>query len=176
MTKRTVQHAASAGFTLIEILVVMVIIGVLATIGLGQFQSAQVKGRDAKRKSDLKNIGTALEVYYNDKRSYPLSDGNGGLVACSAGACDEGEEMSDGATIYMVQFPGDPSSNEYYYETDADGSYFRLYARLENELDRQSAQLSGSPAVYSGTDCGVGGECNYGISSSNQALPQPVAE
>ncbi len=172
--KQQLRLGSSSGFTLIEILVVMVIIGILAAIGLGAFQSAQVKGRDARRKSDIKNISTALEIYYNDKRSYPLSDGSGGLLACSGQACDAGEQMSDGSTIYMVQFPGDPSNHTYYYETDGAGSYFRLYALLENELDRQAAQAGGEPGVYSGTDCGVD-ECNFGLSSSNQALPTPVA-
>ncbi len=170
MKVRTVH----SGFTLIEMLIVMVIIGILSAIGLGAYQSAQTKGRDSRRKSDIRNISTALEVYYNDKRRFPDSSG-GSIVACGGQACDPGAQMSDGSTVYMVQFPGDPSTNLYYYETDAEGTYFRLYARLENELDRQSAQINGQPAVYAGTDCGTG-ECNFGMSSSNESLPTPTEE
>ncbi len=174
MHARKFRPNSQSGFTLIEILIVIVIIGILAAIGLGSFRSSQIKSRDSRRKSDLKNIATALELYYNDKRSYPLGDGSGGLLACSgSGAtCTAGLVMSDGGATYMVQFPGDPGSSSYYYDTDASGSYFRLYARLENALDSQSAQVGGEAAVYDGKDCGAA-ECNYGISSSNQTLPNP---
>lgn len=174
---RTMSHmkvrTATSGFTLIEILIVIVIIGILSTIGLGAFKSTQEKSRDSRRKSDIKNISTALEVYYNDKRRFPDASG-GDIVACGGQACDAGAQMADGPTVYMVQFPGDPSSNQYYYETDVEGSYFRLYARLENLQDRQSAQAGGEPGEYSGTDCGAAA-CNFGMTSSNESLPAPVA-
>ncbi|KKR41619.1 MAG: Type II secretory pathway pseudopilin PulG-like protein, partial [Candidatus Woesebacteria bacterium GW2011_GWB1_40_12] len=56
----------SLGFTLVELLVVIAILGILATIGLVTFSSSQMRGRDAQRKSDLKQISSALEIYYND--------------------------------------------------------------------------------------------------------------
>lgn len=68
------------GFTLIEILIVIVLIGVLSTIGLETFQSAQKKGRDAQRKSDLSQVQKALELYYNDKNQYPGSNPDGKIM------------------------------------------------------------------------------------------------
>jgi len=61
------------GFTLIELLVVIAIIGILTAAGLASFSNAQAKGRDARRKEDLKAIQTALQLYYNDNHNFPPS-------------------------------------------------------------------------------------------------------
>ncbi len=53
------------GFTLIELLVVISVIAILVTLGLSSFSTAQKKGRDTKRKSDIKEIQGALEQYYS---------------------------------------------------------------------------------------------------------------
>lgn len=53
------------GFTLIELLVVIAIIATFLTAGLGSFATAQKKGRDTKRKSDMREIQSALEQYYS---------------------------------------------------------------------------------------------------------------
>ena len=60
------------GFTLIELLVVIAIIGILATIAIAAFTSAQAKGRDARRKSDLDAVKKTLALYYSDNQKYPL--------------------------------------------------------------------------------------------------------
>ncbi|OGF31319.1 hypothetical protein A3H09_03530, partial [Candidatus Falkowbacteria bacterium RIFCSPLOWO2_12_FULL_45_13] len=59
------------GFTLIELLVVIAIIGLLSTLAVVALNNARMKSRDAKRVSDIKQIQTALELYYNDANSYP---------------------------------------------------------------------------------------------------------
>ena len=60
------------GFTLVELLVVIAIIGVLATLLLLQLGGARGKGRDAKRISDIAQLRTALEQYYDDNSgTYP---------------------------------------------------------------------------------------------------------
>ena len=61
------------GFTLVELLVVIAIIGVLATLLLLQLGGARGKARDAKRISDISQIRTALEQYFDDNSgTYPL--------------------------------------------------------------------------------------------------------
>ncbi|MCF7820369.1 MAG: prepilin-type N-terminal cleavage/methylation domain-containing protein, partial [Candidatus Pacebacteria bacterium] len=60
------------GFTLIELLVVIAIIGLLSTMSVVALNSARQKSRDAKRVADIKQIQTALELYYNDNNGYPL--------------------------------------------------------------------------------------------------------
>jgi len=64
---------AKRGFTLVEILVVIAIIGILASIVLASLSTARAKGRDAKRVSDLKEVQLALELYYDSNGSYPLT-------------------------------------------------------------------------------------------------------
>ncbi len=62
------------GFTIIELLIVIAIIGILATLVLTNFQGAQAKGRDTVRKNDINSIYQKLEEYYNENGGYP--DGN----------------------------------------------------------------------------------------------------
>ncbi len=63
------------GFTLIELLVVIAIIGVLSSVVLASLNSARVKGRDAKRASEMRQIQTAVELYASDNGGkYPNSN------------------------------------------------------------------------------------------------------
>ena len=143
------------GFTLIELLVAVAILGILATVGLGAFFSSQIKGRDAQRKSDLGQIQKALEMYLSDKGVYPAAAGIpwGGSWTDPDGS---GE-------LYMKEVPKDPHDPEtkYVYEVDPLGSsWYRLYAKLENEKDPQADPVTG-------TDCDTGKVCNYQVSSTN---------
>ena len=65
------SQKSGKGFTLIELLVVMTIIGVVSGLGYVNFDNAQDKARDARRKEDLKAIKTALVSYYQDHDAYP---------------------------------------------------------------------------------------------------------
>jgi general secretion pathway protein G len=59
------------GFSLIELLVVITIIGILATIGLASYRVANQKARDSKRLADIQAIQSALEVYRTNIDVYP---------------------------------------------------------------------------------------------------------
>lgn len=118
-----------SGFTLIELLVVISIIGILATLVTANLNAARSRGRDAVRKADLKNIQTALRMYYNDNSVYPA---DGDLVF--------GQAFSSGSTIYMNSVPNDPlyvddTSPKYDYVPDSDNDTYLLKACLENESD-----------------------------------------
>ena len=63
-----------SGFTLIELLVVIAIIGLLATIVMVSLNSARAKARDVRRIADMKQIASALNLYYDDIQAYPPVD------------------------------------------------------------------------------------------------------
>ena len=66
-------------FTLTEVLTVIVIIGILATLGSYTYATAQVRSRDSQRIADLEFIGNGLEQFYLDNRSYPIFDSSQNL-------------------------------------------------------------------------------------------------
>lgn len=159
-----------SGFTLVELLIVIVIIGILASIGLGSFNTAQMKSRDSKRKTNLQQIANALEIYYNDKGKYPASNVAGSIMGCGAGAileCSWGVDPFSNTTtntIYMTKLPSDPSEDQYYYyRTAASNSKYQLYTHLENTQDKDIITIT-LPSLNCGTATDV---CNYGISSGN---------
>ncbi|MFH1427816.1 MAG: prepilin-type N-terminal cleavage/methylation domain-containing protein [Patescibacteria group bacterium] len=86
------------GFTLIELLVVIVIIGILATLATVALSSARMKARDARRVSDIKQIQTAMELYYNDALKYPEG-------------VTKDNTIQSGTTIYMAKVPADPQNS-----------------------------------------------------------------
>lgn len=59
------------GFTIVELLIVIVVIGILAALVLNTFSGVQKRARDTQRQTDINAIATQLEVYYNDKGGYP---------------------------------------------------------------------------------------------------------
>lgn len=162
----------SRGFTLMELLVVMVLLGILVALGLTNFRGSQAKSRDSRRKSELRQIALTMETYFNDKGKYPDDDGAGHIMACAPDdvtKCDWGTEWKDSkGTVYMIMLPADPGNYVYYYDAlgATNGSY-QLYARLENTLDSDvTKDGSGNPEAYTGLSCGAK-LCNYGIASTN---------
>lgn len=97
------------GFTLIELLVVIAIIGVLASVILPNLNAARVKARSARRAADLKQIQTALELYYADNNSYP-NPGWAWRSQCAAwGGYTQDQVIPGLVPAYMASFPSDPS-------------------------------------------------------------------
>ena len=132
------------GFTLIELLVVIAIIGLLSTLAVVALGSARVKARDSKRLSDLKQLQTALELYYTDQNAYP--SGSGVALGDSTHAClnASGFGSTGCANAYMGQVPVDPQSGNYTY-TAASSSY-SVTATLEGTVNGLSSGVTLSPA------------------------------
>ena len=61
------------GFTLVELLVVMIVIGVLAAVAIPTFLNQRNKGYDSQAKSDARSIQTEAETYYTDAQAYPAN-------------------------------------------------------------------------------------------------------
>ena len=95
------------GFTLIEILVVMAIIGLLATIVLGSLSIARKKSRDARRVADLTQLHNALELYVNENKVSPATLAT---IAPQYIAAIPDEPSGVGFSYGYVQVPGTTGS------------------------------------------------------------------
>jgi len=159
-----------------EIMIVIVLLGVLMSLGVGGYMSSQKKARDVRRKGDLRQLTVALETFFNDKLQYPDDNGSGRIVGCGSDTsqlCDWGESFTDDTSIYMAELPKDPKpTNNYFYVAAADRKSYQLYARLENLEDKDVAKDGGSSGVYTGTTCSSESltGCNFGIASTNSNL------
>ena len=69
------KQKSSTGFTLIEIMVVIAIIALLASVVLVTLAAAKQKSRDAKRLADVRQLASAMELYFNDNTSFPATLG-----------------------------------------------------------------------------------------------------
>ena len=105
------------GFTLIELLVSMTIVAVLVGISLVSYQGARKSGRDGKRKADLEQIRSALEMCRSDSGSYPL------------GSLSSGSDIICNARTYLT-IPADTLPDRVYSYTGTANAY-TLCATLE---------------------------------------------
>ena len=132
----------SEGFTLIELLVAISIIGVLSSFLLANFVGVRQRARDGVRKSDLRQIQSALELYRSDLSTYPSSP----LPGC-------GFPLVAGNTTYMQKIPCDPSNGAIYVYTVGSGNTtYSIFACLENgndgQLDIPKTNCSGSTTLW----------------------------
>ncbi len=115
------------GFTLIELLIVIVIIGILAAMILANFVGVRQRARDGRRKSDLRQIQSAVELYRADKGSYPSSVTCGGTI-----------QNADASVTYLKIIPCDPSGSAWTQYTYSQGGGYTLVACLENANDSEA--------------------------------------
>lgn len=142
------------GFTLIEMLVVIGIVGLLASVVLVGLGNARKSGRDAKRISDLRSIQTGLEGYYNQCGFYP------GTATCAAAPASTAVENYTGLAAALAPLgapavPNDPDPAKS-YKYASNGQSYVLQAVLETHDNVLASDTDGT-AVLGIIDCGTTG-------------------
>lgn len=136
----------SKGFTLIELLVVVAIIGVLATVVLSNLGEARGRADDAKKRTYIKQLATASEIYYLDNDQYPNTVG--WLIA-------SGSFLSTTMAPYIAPPDSLPSDTYMYWRkdyrnagypcmTEGNAEQMGYYVRLDNPTPADLATMTGS--------------------------------
>lgn len=134
------------GFTIVELLIVIVVIAILAAIVIVAYNSVQARANFSREQQDLKTIVKALGMYHADHDSYPISVGQPG---CTYDWCGwdqvSGDAFIDGLSPeYVSKLPQMPASNAandtYLYRSNANGSDYQL-------LRYRGSDIGGLPAI-----------------------------
>jgi prepilin-type N-terminal cleavage/methylation domain-containing protein len=130
---KTLRNKNKSGFTLIELLVVIAIIGLLASVVLLALNGARAKARDAKRLADMRQMASAMELYFNDINGYP-THAAGAFSAMGTGFGTPAINPN-----YIGQVPSEPTpadgtcgtsgvnSNQYYWVGTNSGTLTNAY-------------------------------------------------
>jgi len=119
------KKATTAGFTIVELLIVIVVIGILAAITIVSFNGVQDKAKFAREKSDMSSINQVILLYYADNGTYPLKPSWGGWSQATNDAFIPGV-----APKYITNTPqmptGGDTNESYLYQSTASGNGYKL--------------------------------------------------
>jgi general secretion pathway protein G len=119
-------RSGEAGFSLIEVMVTIVIIGLLSTVVLINVLPSRDKAMVEKAKTDIAVLEQALETFKLDTFSYPRTeDGLAALVSAPTGM-KRADRYREGG--YIRRLPDDPWGNPYQYAYPGRGSAFDVYS------------------------------------------------
>ncbi|RYD90365.1 MAG: type II secretion system protein GspG [Sphingomonadales bacterium] len=120
------EKAGESGFTLIELMVVILILGLLATVVAINVMPAQDKAMTEKARTDVALLEQAAERYRLDNFAYPTSEqGLQALIAAPAGLA-KAERYPQGG--YIKRLPDDPWGNPYHYQSPGKRGAVEIYS------------------------------------------------
>lgn len=159
----------TSGFTIVELLIVIVVIAILAAISIVAYTNIQQRARDAQREQDIAQIVKALELYYIEEGEYPDS---GGATVPNASWSNSSDPTSwqyliNQLSPYVSTLPVDPTnvgvdeftytyyanmgSRPLYCGASGNGQMYMLRYRLESGTAKQNTvgDCSTDPLNYS---------------------------
>lgn len=134
---RLFNNCKSKGFTLIELLTVIAIIGILTAFLTVSYIAVRQRARDTQRKSDLKQMQSALELYKADTDAYPPSSPSSPFNPC-------GGPFTYNSIQYMSKVPCDSlnTTTPYYYFQPSGTITYVIVACAENTNDKDALTLA----------------------------------
>ncbi|OGE20234.1 hypothetical protein A3A14_00090 [Candidatus Daviesbacteria bacterium RIFCSPLOWO2_01_FULL_43_38] len=136
----TVHSKKDKGFTLVELMVAISIVAVLATIGFSLFQSTQATARDAKRRSDVDAMVSALETHFDATTGVYTAIDDTVAATWFVDKITPKDPLNDAASGYTYSYP------------TAAATTYKVCAKLENKggnfSDQGTTPATGSSAVY----------------------------
>jgi len=140
---KAVRHAAQRGFTLIEIMVVIVILGVLAALIVPKVMGRPDEARIVAAKQDIGAISQALKLYRLDNTRYPTSEQGLKALVQKPTVAPEPKNWKPGG--YLERLPEDPWGHPYQYANPG----------THGEIDVWSLGADGEPGGE-GVDADIG--------------------
>ncbi|MDZ7828510.1 MAG: type II secretion system major pseudopilin GspG [Halofilum sp. (in: g-proteobacteria)] len=124
--KEKCQRRYQAGFTLIEVMVVVAILAILAAVVVPRVMDEPAKARRAKVQQDIRAIESALDLYKLDNYRYPTTDQGLEALVSPPSSGPEPENYKEGG--YLRKLPEDPWGNPYRYLRPGEHGEFDVYS------------------------------------------------
>ncbi len=143
----------SRGFTLLELVIVITIIGIISAIVLVALGESRAKGRDGQRAAQTQEFLKAFELYYSDNGAYP-SDGLMGTYRQPVQISVIGSSLTNSG--YIKRIPDDPfydAAEGYLYCSNNAGDTYALLVNIENETGSNYCVASKGPDSYKNALC-----------------------
>ena len=140
------------GFTVLEVLIVIAVFGLLATLGALSLSSARARLRDTQRVSDMSVLRSALSQYWLEKAGYPVNSGvNLGQPGTNTDALTPDGFVARnnvGASVYLAPIPTGPNVGEYYkYHGGASGYSIRFQTERDTVFGKANVYYQHSTGV-----------------------------
>ena len=144
---RLAGPALRRGFTIVELLIVIVVIAILAAISIVAYTGIQQRARDAQRANDIATITKALELYYIDHGRFPTASGSNSINSLPK---DPVSAPGGGITSFNYAYFTSKEGSTQYCGSAARNMYILLYKRESgDQVNRFEGDCTTTPLAYS---------------------------